>query len=619
MALEAEEENMAVEAYVSKEEDSWILKPKPPDKSRRVAENVDLQRLDCIYDDEPLGFEKNPMAKEKMQPQDPLKEINLDEDGEKIPTYISANINKELKTKVIYLLKEFRDCFALDYNEIPGLSRDLVELKLPIKAGKKPVKQTPRRFALDVVSKIKAEIERLLKAKEDVPKTAIQCPGALGTYEWAVMPFGLKNAGETYQRVMNSMFRDFIEDFMHIYIDDMAGDFLGFVVQKKGIEVNQSKTKSIMDVKPPSTKKELQSLLGKISFLRRFISNLSGKKKVFSPLLRLKNEDFQWREEHQEAFDKTKEYLVKPPVLAPSIRNRPMRLYISASESTIGSMLVQEDEKSVERPVYYLSQMINGPETRYIDIEKLCLCLRIGKWALALTEYSLTYAPLKAIKGQVVADFLVDHSMVEMAQNYVDIVPWKLYFDGSSHKNGSGIGGIIISPVGIPAEFKYKIKGACTNNEAEYESLITGLELLLELGARNVEIMGDSELVIKQVSREYRCVKENLIMYFVITIRLLKRFEQVNIRHIPQKENQGANALAQEASGYKVLKDQDEEKIQVREKVRATLLSPSDLSTIKLGSVDNENFEIMTVDEIGGNDWRKPIVDYLRNPTGSTD
>jgi len=258
-----------------------------------------------------------------------------------------------------------------------------------------------------------------------------------------------------------------------------------------------------MDIKPPSTKKILQSLLGKINFLRRFISNLSGKTKAFSPLLRLKNEDFKWQEEHQEAFDKIKEYLTKPPVLAPPVRNRPMRLYIAASESTIGSMLVQEDEKCVERPVYYLSRMLNDPETRYSNIEKLCLCLyfscmklkqyikpvdvyvsshfdiikhmlskpilhsRIGEWALALTEYSLTYVPLKAMKGQEVADFLVDHLMVEMAQNYVDIVPWRLYFKGSRHKHGSGIGGVIISPDGIPAEFKYRIEGGCTNNEAE--------------------------------------------------------------------------------------------------------------------------------------------------------
>ena len=150
---------------------------------------------------------------------------------------------------------------------------------------------------------------------------------------------------------------------------------------------------------------------------------------MFSPLLRLKNEDFSWKEEHQEAFDKIKEYLAKPPILVPPGRNRHMRLYIAASDSTIGSVLVQEDEKSVERPVYYLSRMLNDIETRYSDIEKLCLCLyfsciklkqyikpidvyvsshfdiikhmlskpilhsRIGKRVLALTEYSLTLCP----------------------------------------------------------------------------------------------------------------------------------------------------------------------------------------------------------------------------------
>ncbi|XP_050875241.1 uncharacterized protein LOC127078864 [Lathyrus oleraceus] len=205
-----------------------------------------------------------------------------------------------------------------------------------------------------------------------------------------------------------------------------------------------------------------------------------------------------------------------------------------------------------------------------------------------------------------------------MAQNYVDLAPWRLYFDGSRHKQGAGIGGVIISPNGIPTDFKYKIEGLCTNNEAEYESLITGLEILLELGARNVEIMGDSELVIKQVSKEYRCIKENLVMYFVVTVRLLKRFEQVNLQHIPRQENQRANDLAQEASGYKTSRNQDEE-IQVRKKIQATTLSPSNLEIMKLGAVDKNHFEILTIDDEGRSDWRRPLVDYLRNPVGSTD
>ncbi|KAK2414316.1 hypothetical protein QL285_036920 [Trifolium repens] len=547
------------------------------------------QRLDCIYDEEPLGFERDPLNETpKMQAQDPLEEIDIGDGSAKRPTYISANISPDLKGKLVLLLKEFSDCFAWDYNEMPGLSREMVELKLPIKVGKKPVKQLPRRFAPDIMSKIKEEIERLLKSKfiraaryvewlanivpvikkngtlrvcidfrdlnnatpkdeyampvaemlidsaagfeflsmldgysgynqifiaeEDVSKTAFRCPGALGTYEWVVMPFGLKNAGATYQRAMNSMFHDFIDTFMQVYIDDIiiksssedshlvylrqsfkrmrehglkmnplkcafcvhAGDFLGFVVHKKGIEINQNKTKAILETKPPSTKKQLQSLLGKINFLRRFISNLSGKAQAFSPLLRLKKDDpFKWNQEHQKAFDDIKEYLIKPPVLMPPSRNKAMKLYIATSDKTIGSMLAQEDDNGIENAVYYLSRVLNDAETRYTAIEKLCLCLyfsctklkhyikpvdvyvyshfdvikhmltkpilhsRIGKWALALTEYSLTYKPLKAVKGQIVADFIVDHSLVEMPQDYVDIQPWILYFDGSKHKYGT--------------------------------------------------------------------------------------------------------------------------------------------------------------------------------------
>jgi ribonuclease HI/probable phosphoglycerate mutase len=187
-------------------------------------------------------------------------------------------------------------------------------------------------------------------------------------------------------------------------------------------------------------------------------------------------------------------------------------------------------------------------------LSKSILHSRIGKWALALTEYSLKYLPLKAVKGQVVADFIADHSIDENVE-YVELEPWKLYFDGSSHKNGIGVGMLIISPDRIPTKFKYKVESPCSNNEAEYEALIAGLEILLKLGATRVEIMGDSELVIKQLTKEYKCVKENLIMYFVIANRLLKEYDNVAFRHIPRVENQEANDLAQLASGYKVSKE----------------------------------------------------------------
>lgn len=111
------------------------------------------------------------------------------------------------------------------------------------------------------------------------------------------------------------------------------------------------------------------------------------------------------------------------------------------------------------------------------------------------------------MKGQVVANFIFDHEIVEVTQDYVGLKPWRFYFDGSKHKNGIGIGILIISLQEIPTKLKFKIKGFCYNNEAECEALISCIKILLNLGAKGVEIKGDSELVMKQLTKEYKCIK----------------------------------------------------------------------------------------------------------------
>ena len=139
---------------------------------------------------------------------------------------------------------------------------------------------------------------------------------------------------------------------------------------------------------------------------------------------------------------------------------------------------------------------------------------------------------------------------------------------------------MVISPDKILTKFKYRIEGPpCLNNEAEYEALIAGLEVLLELGATRVEIKGDSKLVIKHITKEYKCIKENLIMYFVISNKLLWKFEDMDIKHIPRLKNQKANDLAHIAPRYKVSKEKMEDLIEVWGKVMVTKLSLSDMET----------------------------------------
>ncbi|CAL2240319.1 unnamed protein product [Prunus armeniaca] len=167
-----------------------------------------------------------------------------------------------------------------------------------------------------------------------------------------------------------------------------AGNFLGFLVHQRGIEVDKNKAPAIMAAPPPRTKKELQSFLGKVNFLRRFISNLAGKIQPWTPLLKLKDmEWFVWGAEHQAALNDIKKYLSQPPVLMQPKRGKPLRLYISASVGSIGCLLAQNNESEREQAVHYLCRTLNMVELNYSPIEKLCLALYFA--ATKLRHYML--------------------------------------------------------------------------------------------------------------------------------------------------------------------------------------------------------------------------------------
>jgi ribonuclease HI len=135
-------------------------------------------------------------------------------------------------------------------------------------------------------------------------------------------------------------------------------------------------------------------------------------------------------------------------------------------------------------------------------------------------------------------------------------VPWTLFFDGSVCTHGCSIDLVIISPRGACFEFAYTIKPYATNNQAKYEAVLKGLQLLKEVEADAIEIMGDSLLVISQLAGEYECKNDTLMVYNEKCQELMKEFRLVTLKHVSREQNIKANDLAQGASGYKpMIKD----------------------------------------------------------------
>jgi len=111
-------------------------------EKEKLEENIyeekgEESRLDCIYDNSPLGFEK-PMSSglKNMEPQDPLEEINLGTEENQKPTYVRKLVDTRLRENIVFLLQEVKDCFVWDYKYMSRVSRELVEHRLPIYEGK---------------------------------------------------------------------------------------------------------------------------------------------------------------------------------------------------------------------------------------------------------------------------------------------------------------------------------------------------------------------------------------------------------------------------------------------------------------------------------------------------
>ena len=150
---------------------------------------------------------------------------------------------------------------------------------------------------------------------------------------------------------------------------------LGFVVSKKEIEIDPDNVWAIQDLPPPRTQKEVRSFMGRLNYIARFISQMTAKCNPIFKMLR-KHNFGEWDKEYQVAFDKVKEYLTNPPVLVPPVQGKPLILYLTMHEKSMGCILRQHDETGhKEQVIYYLSKKFTNYESRYSPLEKMCCAL----------------------------------------------------------------------------------------------------------------------------------------------------------------------------------------------------------------------------------------------------
>ncbi|GJR68890.1 reverse transcriptase domain-containing protein [Tanacetum coccineum] len=448
-------------------------------------------------------------------------------------------------------------------------------------------------------------------AKEDEEKTAFIT--SQGIYCYTKMSFGLKNAGATYQHLVDKAFQKQIGRNLEVYVDDLViksrteqeviidieetfktlkdinmklnpkkctfgmreGTFLGYKVNADGLHVCPDKVEVVLSLPSPKCLKDVQRLNGKLARLNRFLSKSAEKSLPFFKTLKkcTKKIDLQWTAEAETAFKQMKKLIAELPMLTAPKEKEELIIYLAAAKEAISAVLMTErDGKQV--PIYFVNRVLQGPEINYTIMEKLILALilsnpevtgRLLKWSFELEEHDIHYRPRMLVKGQILANFIMERpeddpsdTPIEDEEELSD--PWIL-FDA-------------------------------TNNEAEYEALIAGLRIAEQMGVKTLQANVDSRLVANQVNETYIAKEPSMIKYLAKVRTLTIIFKEFSIKQVPRGENKKADALSKMAStsfahlSKQVLVEELKEKL-----------------------IDEK--EVLVVVEEEGRTWLTPIHEYL--------
>ncbi|XP_016164417.1 uncharacterized protein LOC107606929 [Arachis ipaensis] len=507
---------------------------------------------------------------------------------------------------------------------MPGIDPNIICHKLAINKTCKPIAQKKRNLGTEKMKAALEETKKLLNAgfikelyfttwlsnvvmilmhPEDQNKTAFITEH--GNFCYKVMPFGLKNAGATYQRLMDKVFQQQIGRNMEIYVDDMVaktseqgshcddleevfqqiraynmrlnpekcafgvqgGKFLRFMLTSQGIEANPEKCQAILKMNSPKTIKEAQQLAGRIAALSQFLPAVANRSYHFFRTIS-KNKKFNWTEECERSFTELKQILSSPPILQKPELGKPLYLYLSISNHAVSSVLVSETGK-IQNPVYFVSRVLQPAETRYPRIEQLALALILPDFISKLTT----------------EDKQTKHN-------------WKLYVDGAANKDGSGAGVTLKESEQVIAEQSLQFFFTASNNQAKYEALLVGLKLTQDLQITHLTVYCDSLLVVQQIKGEFQVKDPLQEKYWLIAKDLIAKFHKIEIIHVNREQNARADVLSK----------------------LATTRPQSHMPTLSQLTLDKPSFEFNSMLSITQEkDWRTPFLEYIKTGIIPTD
>ncbi|XP_070030029.1 uncharacterized protein [Nicotiana sylvestris] len=195
------------------------------------------------------------------------------------------------------------------------------------------------------------------------------------------------------------------------------------------------------------------------------------------------------------------------------------------------------------------------------EIEKSMPTGMLAKWKIMLSEFDIVYVTHKAIKGQALANHLVEHLVdggyeplkmyfpdeevsfirEDIAKSYDG---WRIFFDRVANFKGVGIGAILILEIGQHYPVSAKLRFPYTNNVAEYEACISGLKMAIDMNVQELLVIVDSDFLIHQVRDDWTTKNSRILQYLHHVWELRKRFTKTEFQHVPRIQNEFANALA---------------------------------------------------------------------------